>query len=131
MAEGSAITYKSVPPSSGPHYPAPKPWGTYDDGILPGYWVHDLEHGGVALLYNCPTGCPDVVAIGHDAVKTFPVDKYGEVKIVTTPYSGLPDGIQVAAVAWQYIKLYRGDFSRDNFLAFYNAHLDHSPEDVP
>jgi hypothetical protein len=24
-------------------------------------WVHNLEHGHVVLLYNCPEGCPDEV----------------------------------------------------------------------
>jgi hypothetical protein len=131
VAEGSPIQYKSVPPTSGPHYPAPKDWGVFDQAVVPGYWVHNLEHGGVVLLYNCPSGCPDVVSVGQDAFKTFPKDKYGEVKLVVTPYSGLPDGVEVAAVAWQYAKLYHGDFNRENFLAFYNGHIDRSPEDVP
>lgn len=131
VAEGSAINYQSVPPSSGRHYPAPKPWGSYDEAIVPGYWVHNLEHGGVALLYNCPSGCPDVINVAHDAAKTFPPDKFGEIKVITTPYAGLPTGVQVAAVAWQYVKLYNGDFSRENILAFYNAHVDRGPEDVP
>jgi hypothetical protein len=131
VAEGSPIQYKTVPPTSGPHYPSPKDWGVYDQAIVPGYWVHNLEHGGVALLYNCPSGCPDVVSIGQDAFNTFPKEKYGEVKLVVTPYAGLPDGVQVAAVAWQYAKLYHGDFTRDNFLAFYNGHVDRGPEDIP
>jgi hypothetical protein len=131
VTEGSPIQYQNVPPSSGSHYPSPKEWGVYADPIQPGYWVHNLEHGGVALLYNCPSGCPDVVSVGQDAFNTFPKDKYGEVKLVVTPDAGLPSGVQVAAVAWQYVKLYRGDFTRDNFLAFYNGHVDRGPEDIP
>jgi hypothetical protein len=131
VAEGSPIQYKSVPPTSGNHYPAPKDWGVYDQPIVPGYWVHNLEHGGIVLLYNCPSGCPDIVSVAQDAFKTFPKDKYDEVKLVVTPYSGLPDGVQVAAVAWQYAKLYHRDFNRDNFLAFYSGHVDRGPEDIP
>jgi hypothetical protein len=131
VAEGSAINYHNVPPSSGPHFPSPQTWGAHPEGILPGYWVHNLEHGGVALIYDCPQGCPDIVSVADDAVKTFPKDKFGEVKLVTTPYSGLPNGARVAAVAWQYVKLYQQDFNRENFLAFYNAHVDRGPEDIP
>jgi Protein of unknown function (DUF3105) len=131
VAEGSPIRYVNQPPVSGPHYPSPKPWGVYTEPIVPGYYVHNLEHGGIAVLYDCPTGCPDIVTQLNNAFTTFPRDKFGEVKLVVTPYSGLPNGANVAALAWDIQKFYQGDFSVDKLLAFYNAHVDQGPEDIP
>lgn len=130
VTEGSAITYQHNPPASGPHYPEPKPWGVYTDTIAPGYWVHNLEHGGVVLLYDCPSGCPSVVDQLRQAYQTFPKDKYNEVKLLATPYSGLPNHAQAMAVAWDFQKSY-DTFDLQAFQAFYTAHVDHSPEDVP
>lgn len=130
VAEGSAISYKHNPPASGPHYPSPKPWGIYTDTVPPGYWVHDLEHGGVVVLYDCPSGCSQVVTALQQAFTTFPKDKYNEVKLVATPYSGLPKGTQVMAVAWDYQKSY-ASFDTQKLLTFYNGHVDRGPEDIP
>ena len=130
VPEGSAITYKTNPPASGPHYPSPKPWGFYSDTVAPGYWVHNLEHGGIVVLYDCPSGCPDVVDQLKQAVDTFPKDKYNEVKLLVTPYSGLPNNAKVMAVAWDFQKSYQ-TFDLNQVLAFYNDHVDKSPEDVP
>jgi hypothetical protein len=131
VPEGSPIQYANNPPSSGNHYPAPKPWGVYEQAIAPGYWVHNLEHGGIVVLYDCPQGCPEVVKVVQDGLKNFPKDKYGEVKLVSTPYSGLPNGAKTAAVAWQWVETYPGSLTYDQLLAFFNAHVNRSPEDVP
>lgn len=130
VPEGSAITYRTNPPASGPHYPVPKDWGVYTDPVAPGYWVHNLEHGGVVVLYDCPSGCPSVVDGLRQAYATFPKDKFGEVKLIVTPYSGLPDHAPIMAVAWDYQKTY-SSLDLSQLLAFYNAHVDRGPEDVP
>ena len=44
------IEYADSPPASGSHRPIWAAWGEF--GTLgPEYWVHNLEHGGAALLY--------------------------------------------------------------------------------
>src|SRR2546423_7230159 len=52
-------TYKFYPPTSGPHYSvpgsAPVPWKTIDT-MVEGQFVHNLEHGGIAIPYDCPRG---------------------------------------------------------------------------
>lgn len=59
---GSKLTYAYCPPASGSHYSAenrgPIPVRVYpaNDERTPGGWVHNLEHGHVALLYRCPSG---------------------------------------------------------------------------
>src|ERR671937_1678402 len=51
-------TYKFYPPTSGPHYSvqgvAPANWQTIGN-LVEGQFVHNLEHGGIAIPYNCPT----------------------------------------------------------------------------
>ena len=33
-----------------------------ENGLEPGIWLHNLEHGGAAILYSCPdNSCPEVV----------------------------------------------------------------------
>ena len=56
---GTTIRYTSCPPASGRHYNAsgigPIRAGYYgpNDTAVPPGWVHNLEHGGIVLLYSC------------------------------------------------------------------------------
>jgi hypothetical protein len=55
---GQPIPYEDYPPSSGTHYPTwVTPWGFKETPIQPGFWVHNLEHGGIVILYKCPPSC--------------------------------------------------------------------------
>ena len=128
VAEGQPISYKNTPPSSGTHYPSTVPWGVYQEEVAEGYWVHNLEHGGVVLLYNCPDGCPELKQQLEETFKTFPPGKYGQVKLVVTPYSKMEH--RIAAVAWEWI-LELDTFDREQLLTFYREHVDRGPEDVP
>lgn len=65
---GERVRYLSCPPASGRHYAQPAGpirAGVYgpNDGTIPQGWVHNLEHGGIVLLYNCSdpaaTACTD------------------------------------------------------------------------
>jgi len=61
---GTAVTYTYCPPASGRHYNAsnqgpiaPRFYGP-DDTTVPQGWIHNLEHGGLVVLYNCDrSGC--------------------------------------------------------------------------
>src|SRR5262249_21967706 len=57
----ASIHYNSSPPSSGPAGPQWLRPGVYPQPQPRCNWIHNLEHGYVVLLYNCPTGCPDIV----------------------------------------------------------------------
>jgi hypothetical protein len=56
---GATITYKYCPPASGKHLnvsgQGPIRGGLYgpNDRANPNGWIHNLEHGGVVLLYSC------------------------------------------------------------------------------
>ena len=129
-------TYKSYPATSGPHYSvsgsAPAPWKTIDT-LVEGQYVHNLEHGGIAILYNCPSGtdCTTLKTQLSDYInKLAPSDPtYGEVKIVMTPYS---HGMQkkVALVAWHYIE-FLDSYDQNEITRFYENHVNQGPEAVP
>jgi hypothetical protein len=65
VQKGDAITYPVCPPASGKHVNQqgygplqPKVYGP-DDQSIPNGWVHNLEHGGLVLLYSCDKGACD------------------------------------------------------------------------
>jgi len=129
-------TYKSYPPASGPHYSAqgiaPVPWQTIDT-LQEGQYLHNLEHGGIAILYDCPSGtaCTTLKNSLENYVKTLaPVEPtYGEVKLVLTPYSR---GMQkkVALVAWDYIE-FLDSYDQAEITRFYENHVNKGPEQIP
>ena len=129
-------TYKFYPPTSGPHYSvagsAPVAWGTVDN-LVEGQFVHNLEHGGIVVLYNCPSGsdCTTLKDQLTNYVKNLaPIEPtYGEPKMVMTPYS---HGMQkkVALVAWHYIE-FLDAYDQNAITQFYENHVDQGPEAVP
>jgi hypothetical protein len=92
------LSYEDDPPSSGNHRPFWAKWGEYDY-LAPQIWLHNLEHGGVAFLYD-PCAPSELV----DALRVFaqsqPDDDGGPFRWVLTPYPDLPT--PVAAVAWTW-----------------------------
>jgi Protein of unknown function (DUF3105) len=96
------VKYNSFPPSSGPHYQSPAPWGTYEDPIKQTILVHNLEHGGIIIQYGPGASADDV----KDLQSFWQDDPYG---LVVAPYAKL--GNKFALTAWNEPK-YRqeGDF---------------------
>ena len=133
-------TYKVYPPASGPHFSAqgiaPVPWQTIATSSSPlaeGQYIHNLEHGGMAILYNCSTGadCTTLKNSLENYVKNLaPVEPtYSEVKVVLSPYS---HGMQkkVALVAWDYIE-FLDAYDQNAITQFYENHVNKGPEAVP
>jgi hypothetical protein len=129
-------TYKVYPPASGPHYSAqgiaPVPWQTIAT-LQEGQYVHNLEHGGIAILYNCTTGtdCTTLKSSLENYVRNLaPVEPtYKEIKVVLSPYS---NGMQkkVALVAWDYIEFLDG-YDQAEITRFYENHVNQGPEQIP
>jgi hypothetical protein len=129
VAEGSVIHYDINPPSSGPHYPTPASWGVYPQALATGTWVHNLEHGGIVVLYQCPTTCAALQAQMQDLfTQTATESQFQERKLVTTPYPGLDHLIRVQAWGWT-MPLDSVDTAAIN--AFYHEHVDKGPEQIP
>ena len=85
-------TYNSTPPTSGPHYESLARWGVHSEPIPNELQVHNLEDGGVIVQYNCPDGCPDIVAQLSSVVGAY--DRY----VILAPYPEMD--ARIALTAW-------------------------------
>jgi hypothetical protein len=102
-----ASAYTSQPPCSGLHCAA---WGTYttfdEQSPLPACnFIHNLEHGAIVFMYNCPAACPELVAALKEVMAMTAGDpdclaSFGFNRLVLTPYSEME--ATVAAAAWGY-----------------------------
>ena len=99
VSEPEPISYEYDPPSSGPHRPNWAKWGEYEY-LPPQRWLHNLEHGGVALLYD-PCADDAVVDSLREFARARPDDDGGVFRWVLTPYPGL-DTVW-AAVTWENV----------------------------
>lgn len=114
---GARVTYANCPPASGKHFNAsglgPIPAKLYgpDEVTLPQGWVHNLEHGGIVLLYSCPNGeGPGCTAAGQAALKALqakwpasPICKFppNAVSPVITRFDDM--AYPYAAVVWDVV----------------------------
>ena len=90
VPEGSAITSQNNPPASGPHYPVWLRYQEYSQPMARGYWVHNLEHGAIVVLYR-PDASADVVRQITEAFRSIPVDpSCGHRRALLTPDPLLP-----------------------------------------
>ena len=70
IPEDQTPVYVNNPPVSGMHYPVWARWQKFTEVIPRGYWVHNLEHGGVVFLYrpDAPQSIKDALARVYDAI---------------------------------------------------------------
>lgn len=132
----SHIAYNSKPPSSGPHWnisgEAPVNWGISDDPVPDEAQLHNLEHGGVMIQYNC-RDCPELVTALKDFYNRYtPTHRLpffpNSTKIVVAPYYDMPD--RIALTAWSRIDTFN-NYDEDRIVRFVEAYRDKGPEPVP
>ena len=118
--------YNSQPATSGWHYssghgiafgtgsslPAPAPWGIYDEEIPDEILIHNLEHGGIGIHYNCPEGCSELV---RSLVETSRLGR----KVIVSPYSGI--STRIALTAWNYLDVF-DEYDEARIREFIAAH---------
>lgn len=121
--------YNSSPPTSGAHS-SPAPWGERSNEIPLINQVHNLEHGGVLIQYNCSqrppaTSCYDAVAQLRDILSKArrDIDK----KIVLAPFGGMERFI--AVTSWTWLQ-YFDRVDEEGILQFARAHINNAPEQV-
>lgn len=114
------IDYPTEPPAGGDHNECWAPWGAHDSPVRAENWVHNLEHGGVVVLYDCPDGCPDEVR----ALETFTTERE---RVLLSPYPDMGPGF--AIVAWGR-RLVSSCLDLDAMKAFYDEYFDQAPESV-
>jgi hypothetical protein len=128
VPEGTDIAYASNPPASGPHYPVWARWEAYTAPLARGYWVHNLEHGGIVMLYR-PDSSPAVVSALADAFRTLPVDpQCGHPRALMTPDPLLPRPM-IAVVAADWLLTADG-VDVPSIRDFTLAHRGHGPENI-
>jgi hypothetical protein len=80
---GTSPTWNTDPPTSGPHYGIPAIFGIYNDELEMARVVHNLEHGGIYILYGKDVPDPTVAELRsfYDSHKTgtimAPLDRLG------------------------------------------------------
>ena len=121
-------TYSVVPATSGPHWagattsvgiPSPARWGMYT-GVLPDeVLVHNLEHGGIGLHYDCETECPEIVKGLNDIIPRDPS------QFIMSAYPGLPS--KIAITAWRH-HLYLDEVDVEEIIRFITEYQDRAPE---
>jgi hypothetical protein len=101
-------SYPSTPPASGPHVGATTlPAGIYDSPPDLGPLLHSLEHGGSVVWYSpaAPQARIDEIEAFYDQS-----DPVGQGRVIVAPYDyegpagQLPDGVQMALVAWRRLQ---------------------------
>jgi hypothetical protein len=89
--DGTSKTWKTDPPTSGAHYESPAFYGAYTEEVNRAQLVHNLEHGGIFVLYG-----DDVPAATVQQLRGF-YDGHRN-GTVLAPYAKLGD--RVALGAW-------------------------------
>jgi hypothetical protein len=125
--------YNSSPPSSGQHCEAWGMWTEYsEERPLPACnFVHNLEHGSIALLYNCPDGCDDIVALLRQVIADAGPDPDcsgdGIRRLLLTPYHDM--SVRLAASAWGYTWTSDcvDDTTHDTLIDFIHRHWGTNP----
>ena len=143
VAPPARIQYVNNPPTSGCHYSlsgqAPMAPGAYTNAVEPEFWVHNLEHGYIVVLYNCPTGCADDFQKLRAWAAKLPPDPGLKAvadqnpssgftpytKILILPYTNMQP--KFAAISWDYYDP-MSSLDLTEIQAFYDNHVGHSPE---
>jgi len=96
--------YNSNPPTSGPHWPSPAPWGVHTQPLPDEMLVHNLEHGGVWISYKDQNDS-DLAGKLDDIAGRY------QSKVIVTPRP--QNDAPIAVAAWgRLLKLQRFDEAR-------------------
>jgi hypothetical protein len=127
VAEGAPTSYRHNPPASGNHYPV---WARYEEHnttVARGYWVHNLEHGGIVFLYR-PTAPASVVTALRDAYRALPNDPAcGHKRALLTADPDLPTDTAVVAADFM---LEAGCTDAGAIRRFVDSRIGRGPEQV-
>ncbi len=139
VAVGTPVTYTYCPPASGKHYNAagqgpiaPRFYGP-DDTTVPQAWIHNLEHGGLVILYNCARSGCDTTSLDQlrQLTATFPTSPRcniagGLLSPVVTRFDTMKSSF--AAVLWNRV-LFMDTLDTQKILEFFkNVAETENPE---
>jgi hypothetical protein len=127
VAEGSLINYASNPPASGPHYPVWLRYEAFTTAQARGYWVHNLEHGAIVMIYrpDAPANVIQDMQAAYRALPTDPLCGHSRALITPDPLLNTP----VAVVAADFV-LSGSCVSSNAINTFVTARRGRGPEQV-
>jgi hypothetical protein len=136
VPDGSSVTYEFCPPDSGNHYnatgvgPIPDVFYPQDRPTVPEGWVHNLEHGAMAVLYRCPEGCGTdaqaALAALQGQLPPSPICGFPPTAdVVVTRFDQMPT--PYAAVVWGRV-LFLDSLDVGQIKTFYLQSADKGPE---
>jgi len=126
---GTPLSYTFCPPASGKHFNAPNQgpiaprfYGP-DDNIIPQNWIHNLEHGGIVILYNCARSACDSTSLDQlrQLAVNFPASPRCKVAGgLTSPVIARFDTMKAnyAAVLWDRV-LYQDTLNTAEILEYF------------
>jgi hypothetical protein len=112
--------YNSNPPTSGPHSPLFETWGVHDVVVPKEVAVHNMEHAGVIVWYNCnggpePLSGDECAELRNELSAVVQVLMAEGKKVLMTPFPEMPD--RIALTAWQYLDSFN-EFDRERVEMF-------------
>ncbi len=125
---GQAVAYPSLPPTSGDHWSqsgvAPAPWGVKTAWLPFEVTTHNLEHGGIVVLY-----ASDLTGAQVDTLRGLVRDlgTAGFPKIILEPWPGMKDS-KVILTSWNWILKLPG-IDQTQIVKFVRAH--HASPEAP
>jgi len=115
--------YNSVPPTSGPMWPAAGPWGIFYTSVPNEQQVHNLEHGGIMINYDKI----DQAQI-NELVRFAQKQKSFPCSLTLAPYPGMP--FKIAVTAWR-VRDTMETFDGARLQEFVDAYKNKGPERLP
>jgi hypothetical protein len=111
--------YNSNPPTSGPHAAVPATWGISDSPVPKEKGVHNMEHGGAVVWYNCnaaPALTSDQCTQLRNQLGQVVQQEYAAGnRVVMTPYDGMDH--HIALTAWGFLDAF-DDFDGERVRLF-------------
>ncbi len=127
----SQIPQPEYPPVSGNHYGIWAALKEYSQPVPAGFWLHNLEHGAIVLLYRCPEGCADELQQLRALVKTLPSESATcaptDRRAILAPDTLLRS--RFAVLAWGH-SLSSDCLDSAAFRQFISQYFRHAPEDI-
>lgn len=100
---GQKVDFAALPPTSGQHWAqpaAPAPWGVKTAWLPFEVTTHNLEHGGIVMLYAASLSTDDVSTL-RGVVRQLNTTGYG--KIILEPWPDMPKDAKVILTAWNWV----------------------------
>lgn len=117
------LDYPDPPPTSGIHNGCWASWGPHAEAVPPENFIHNLEHGGIVLLYACDD-CPDEV----NQLAAFGAGLEPG-RWLLSPYTESELALPYVALAWEE-RLSLGCVDLVQLQDFYDTHVGTGPEDL-